>query len=133
MKTIRKDELYENLSQFLKSKGIELTEGSYTKSVHAGCSLLADAVNLSQAGLERAKNELEKRLDQVRQVIHETTAPRKPATEADSGQSPSGAPGPKSGVRSGGSTVHRRSPRPKTSNPKITSKRKGSGSRKKGT
>src|SRR5262245_9026864 len=82
MKTIRKDELYENLSQFLKSKGIELTEGSYTKGVHAGCSMLADAINLSQAGLERAKNELEKRFDQVRQVIHESTAPRSGAATA---------------------------------------------------
>jgi len=133
MKTIRKDELYENLSQFLKSKGIELTEGSYTKGVHAGCSLLADAVNLSQAGLERAKNELEKRLDQVRQVIHETTAPRKSAAEADSGQSPSGAPRPKSGGRSAGSRVHRPSQQPKTTNPKATSKSQGSRSRKKST
>jgi len=82
MKPIQKDELYENLGQFLKSKGIELKEGSYTKGVHAGCSMLADAINLSQAGLERAKNEFEKRLDQVRQVIHESTAPKQPDVEA---------------------------------------------------
>src|SRR5882757_6917945 len=87
MNPIQKDELYENISQFLKSKGIELKEGSYTKGVHAGCSLLADAVNLSQAGLERAKDELEKRLDQVRQAIHEKTAPKPPvvATQPRSG------------------------------------------------
>jgi len=133
MKTIRKDELYENLSQFLKSKGIELTEGSYTKGVHAGCSLLADAVNLSQAGLERAKNELEKRLDQVRQVIHETTAPRKSATEANSYKAQSGTERPKAGGRSAGSRVHRPSARPKTSNPKATPKGQGSRGRKKGT
>jgi hypothetical protein len=83
MKTIRKDELYDNLSQFLKGKGIELKDGSYSKGVHAGCSFLADAINLSQTGLERAKVELEKKVDQVRQVIHEKTAPappKKPAT-----------------------------------------------------
>ena len=88
MKTIQKDELYQNLSQFLKSKGIELTEGSYTKGVHAGCSMLADAINLSQAGLERARNEVEKRLDQVRQVIHESTAPPRPARSAASSPKP---------------------------------------------
>src|SRR6266851_3594196 len=80
MKPIQKDELYEHLGQFLKDKGIELTEGSYTKGIHAGCSLLADAINLSQAGLERAKAGLDKKLDQVRQVIHEKTAPNPPRT-----------------------------------------------------
>jgi len=88
MKPIQKDELYENLSEFLKSKGIELKEGSYTKGVHAGCSMLADAINLSQAGLERARTELEKRMDQVRQVIHESTAPPKPPEPAVKAQNP---------------------------------------------
>src|SRR5438045_2070029 len=78
MNPIQKDELYENISQFLKGKGIDLKEGSYTKGVHAGCSLLADAINLSQTGLERAKTGLEKKLDRVRQVIHEKTAPKPP-------------------------------------------------------
>jgi hypothetical protein len=76
MKTIEKDELYENLSQFLKGKGIELKEGQYTKGIHAGCSLLADAINLSQAGLDRAKTEVERQFDQIRRVIHEKTAPK---------------------------------------------------------
>ena len=80
MKRIQKDELYEHLGQFLKSKGVELKEGSYTKGIHAGCSLLADAINLSQTGLERAKAGLDKKLDQVRQVIHEKTSPKKPRT-----------------------------------------------------
>jgi hypothetical protein len=76
MKPIQKDELYENLGEFLKGKGIELKEGAYTKGIHAGCSLLADAINLSQTGFERAKAELDKKLSQVRQVIHEKTAPK---------------------------------------------------------
>jgi len=80
MNPIQKDELYENISQFLKTKGIELKEGSYTKGIHAGCSLLADAINLSQTGFERAKTGIEKKLDQVRQVIHEKTAPNRPAS-----------------------------------------------------
>src|SRR6266404_5578855 len=79
MKPIQKEELYEHLGQFLKDKGIELKEGSYTKGIHAGCSLLADAINLSQAGLERAKAGLDKKLNEVRQVIHEKTAPKRTA------------------------------------------------------
>jgi hypothetical protein len=92
MNPIQKDELYENISQFLKNKGIELKEGSYTKGVHAGCSLLADAINLSQTGLERAKTGLEKKLDQVRQAIHEKTAPPKPPVAAAPPPAPNGKP-----------------------------------------
>lgn len=94
MNPIRKDELYENISQFLKNKGIELKEGSYTQGIHAGCSLLADAINLSQTGLERAKNGIEKKLDQVRQVIHEKTAPKPPvsATRSTPPPAPNGKP-----------------------------------------
>ena len=76
MKQIQKDELYENLSHFLKGKGVDLKEGPYTKGIHAGCSMLADAINLSQTGLERARNEIGRKVDQVRQVIHERTAPK---------------------------------------------------------
>jgi len=79
MKPIQKQELYKHLSQFLKNKGVELKEGSYTRGIHAGCSLLADAINLSQAGLERAKAGLDKKVSQVRQVIHEKTAPKSPS------------------------------------------------------
>ena len=101
MNSIRKDELYENISQFLKGKGIELKEGSYTKGIHAGCSLLADAINLSQTGLERAKvglektkDGLEKKLDQVRQVIHEKTAPKPPVTATPPPPAANGKPKP---------------------------------------
>ena len=71
MKRIKKDELYEHVGRFLQSKGIQLKEGSYTKGIHAGCSLLADAINLSQTGIQRAKKGLDRSLEQVRQVIHE--------------------------------------------------------------
>ena len=89
MKPIQKDELYANLSEFLKGKGIELKEGAYTKGIHAGCSLLADAINLSQTGFERAKSGLERRVDQVRQVIHEKTAPNRAANSRPAGRGPS--------------------------------------------
>jgi hypothetical protein len=92
MNPIQKDELYENISQFLKNKGIELKEGSYTKGIHAGCSLLADAINLSQTGIERAKTGIEKKLHQVRQVIHEKTAPNPPVSAAPPPPAPNGKP-----------------------------------------
>src|SRR5258708_38843150 len=78
MKPIEKDELYAHLSGFLKNKGVELKEGPYTKGIHAGCSLLADAINLSQAGIKRARDEVAKQINEVRQVIHEKTAPKPP-------------------------------------------------------
>src|SRR2546426_12207543 len=76
MKQIEKDEIYEHLSQFLKSRGIEMKDGGYVQQIQKGCSLLTDAVNLTQQGFERAKTEMDKRLDQMRQVIHERTAPK---------------------------------------------------------
>jgi len=80
MKPIEKEELYQNLSSFLKTRGIELTDGSYANGIQKTCSLLADAINLGQQGFERAKTEFDKRLDQMRQVIHEKTAPKPPPT-----------------------------------------------------
>ena len=76
MKPIEKDELYEHLSQFLKAKGIEMKDGSYPKAVQKGCSILADASNLSQKGISQAKVQIDKNLDRMRQVIHEKTAPK---------------------------------------------------------
>src|SRR5438270_11487194 len=81
MKPIEQNEIYEHFSQFLKNRGIELKQGTYSKGIQKGCTLLADAINLSQKGLEKAKNGLDVKLDQMRQVIHEKTAP-KPAPAA---------------------------------------------------
>jgi hypothetical protein len=81
MKQIEKDEIYEHLSQFLKSRGIEMKDGAYAQHIQKGCSLLTDAVNLTQQGFERAKTEMDKRLEQMRQVIHERTAPKAATAE----------------------------------------------------
>jgi len=78
MKPIEKDELFNHLNGFLKTRGIELTDGSYANGIQKTCSLMADAINLGQQGFERAKTEFDKRLDQLRQVIHEKTAPKPP-------------------------------------------------------
>jgi hypothetical protein len=80
MKQIDKDELYQNLSSFLKSKGIELQDGSYANRIRHGCGLLTDAVNATQKTVKRAKVEVDKKLDQLRQSIHDATAPEPAAS-----------------------------------------------------
>jgi hypothetical protein len=94
MKALQKDELYQNLQGFLKTKGVELSDGSYANKIQKSCGLLSEAINTSQQGLARAKVEIDKKLDQLRQVIHEktaapgyTTAAPKPET-ATPGQKP---------------------------------------------
>jgi len=77
MKKIDDKELFHNLSEFLKGKGVELHEGPYAKSIQKGCEILADTVNLSQQAMERAREQMDKHLDQMRQVIHERTAPKR--------------------------------------------------------
>jgi hypothetical protein len=100
MKPIQKDELYQHLSGFLKAKGVEMKDGSYPKAVQKGCSILADAINLSQKGITQAKVQIDKNLDRMRQVIHEKTAP-KAAAKPDNSPKPKG-----------------QSPKPKTQTPK---------------
>lgn len=97
MKPIQKDELYEHLSQFLKAKGIEMKDGSYPKAVQKGCSILADAINLSQKGIVEAKQQIDKNLDRMRQVIHEKTAPKAAAKTNGSPKSKVQSPKPKAG------------------------------------
>jgi len=92
MKAIEKGEIYQHLSGFLKNKGIELTEGSYSKKIEKSCGLLAETINLSQKGLERAKQGIDEKLDQVRQAIHEKTAPKSAAPV--SGPAPAAATAP---------------------------------------
>jgi hypothetical protein len=88
MKQVNKDEIYKELSRFLKGRGMEIKDGNYSQQIQKGCSMLADAVNLTQQGLERAKSEIDKRLEQMRQAIHEKTAPKRPVTAATTEQPP---------------------------------------------
>jgi ribosomal protein S20 len=83
MKPLDRDELFHHLKGFLRSKGVELQEGSYSSGIRSSCSLLSDAINLGQQGLDRAKTEVDKKLDRMRQVIHQKTAPRKPSGGAN--------------------------------------------------
>jgi len=78
MKTIEKDELYRTISEFMKSKGLELTEGPYAGHIRRGCDLLSDAINATQRTVVRAREEMDKKLLKLRQCIHEATAPTPP-------------------------------------------------------
>jgi hypothetical protein len=93
MKRLDRNELYHNLSAFLSKKGIEFKDGSYTRRIQKGCSLLTDAINLTQEAAERAKAEMDKKLEQMRQTIHEKTAPKPPQTPPSAeAQTPPSAP-----------------------------------------
>ncbi len=81
MKTIDKNELFENFKSFLKGKGIELQQGSYTHRMEQGCGLLADTINLSQKAFEKTCEQVDKGWDQMRQFIHESTAPKAPPVQ----------------------------------------------------
>jgi hypothetical protein len=78
MKKIRKDDLFNSVGAFLKSKGVELTDGTYANTIRSCCGMLTDAVNLSQQGIEKARTEIDSKLERVRRVIHERTAPKPP-------------------------------------------------------
>jgi len=76
MKTIKKDELFANLSGFLKSKGVALNNGDYTARIQNGCNLLTDAINATQKTVNKTKTHVDEALEKLRQSIHESTAPK---------------------------------------------------------
>ena len=76
MKKIKQNELFQSLSGFLKDKGIELKDGAYTERIHKACNLLGDTINATQSTARKAKQEVDKKLDEVRECIHEATAPK---------------------------------------------------------
>ena len=81
MNQINKEEMFGNLKSFLKSKGIEVQKGDYAQRIRQGCELLTDSINVSQRTLKRAKSAMDQGLDQLRQTIHEQTAPQSTAVE----------------------------------------------------
>jgi hypothetical protein len=90
MKTIKKDELFYSLGGFLKSKGIELNDGSYTTRIQLGCNLLSDAINATQKTVSETKVKVDRALDKLRQTIHESTAPPPPRTKTKTGSTSRG-------------------------------------------
>ena len=94
MKTIKKDELFHSLGGFLKSKGIEFKDGSYSERIQKGCNLLSDAINATQKTVKVTKVRVDNALDKLRQSIHERTAPRPPAASSAGSSSTSSQPPP---------------------------------------
>ena len=80
MSDIKKEEMFSHLKGFLKSKGIDVQDGSYADGIRKGCEILTDTVNMSQRAIVRAKDAVDKGLDQVRQTVHEKTAPKSKPT-----------------------------------------------------
>src|SRR5262245_31561107 len=107
MKTIKKDELYQSLGDFLKSKGIELKDGVYPHRIGRACDLLTNAINETQSTMKAAKAKVNAKLDQLRQTIHEATAPQRPSTPA-APESPLAARAKKSPAKSGPTTGARK-------------------------
>jgi hypothetical protein len=102
MNKIKQDELFGHVRKFLKNKGVELHDGSCTRTIRKGCQVLADTINLSQQAMERAKTEVSKKLEHARQVIHEKTAPPKSPVEPNarnSGATSAKRPGAKPNAR----------------------------------
>jgi len=104
MSDIKKEEMFGNLKNFLKSKGIEIQEGSYANGIRRGCDILTDTVNMSQRAFDRTKTVVEQGLDQARQTVHEYTAPKtppgaaKPTASATSQAQAKAAPKKKAGA-----------------------------------
>ena len=89
MNKVERDEIFGNLKEFLKAKGIELQDGAYTQRIRKGCDLLTDTINVSGQALKQAKTAVDRKLDRVRQVIHDKTAPKSSAGQtAPSGGQP---------------------------------------------
>jgi len=119
MNKIDKDELYQHLSQFLKTKGIEFHEGTYTERIRQGCSILTDTINLTNQAVNRAKTEVDKTLSQMRQTIHEKTAPKTPPAEPPPPPPPAAAPTPEKTAPQEQQAAQKRrsSPKPKRAKP----------------
>ena len=115
MNKIHTDELFSHLKQFLSAKGIHLDEGSYSRTIEKGCQLLADTINLSQQAVDRARTEVEKQFEQVRQVIHEKTAPRQPPVQPSA--QPQSRPASTEAIRARAKRASAAKPQPRTRKP----------------
>lgn len=86
MKTIAKNELFDHLNEFLQARGIALKDGSYANRIRKGCDLLADAINATQGTLEKARSQVDTKLQQLRASLHRATAPKPPVMKTAPGE-----------------------------------------------
>lgn len=92
MSDIKKEEMFGNLKNFLKSKGIDVQEGSYAEGIRKGCEILTDTVNMSQRALGRTKDAVDQGLEKARQTVHEYTAPKAKTESAKAKPAPKNKP-----------------------------------------
>jgi hypothetical protein len=125
MNKLEQEELFRNLRGFLKSKGIELTEGSYSQAVEKGCSVLTDLINMGKEGVTRAKTNLDKVLDNVKRTVHEKTTPKPPKMKPETAsaragaaaESPASAPPPANGTGAAAAETQPAAPKSKPKKP----------------
>jgi type IV secretory pathway TrbL component len=71
-----------------------LEEGAYSKRIQQSCNVLSDIINTTGETVAKAKVEVDKTMDNVRQYIHEATAPKTgSAGKAQASSNASGASG----------------------------------------
>lgn len=118
MNKIDHEELFGSVKNFLKSKGIDLQEGTYSQRIRQGCGLLADSINVSHKAWTSAKNTMDQQLEKLRQTIHEQTAPKPPRAQASPppkpGSTQTGKSARSSAKKTAGSSTKRRSSKPKS-------------------
>jgi hypothetical protein len=119
MSDIKKEEMFGNLKSFLKSKGIDVQDGAYAEGIRKGCEILTDTVNMSQRAFDRAKDAVGKGLDEVRQTVHEKTAPKGKAANGTRATTPDAG---KTSTKS--STVKTASAKTKTASARTKKSRK---------
>ena len=128
MKTIKKDELFNHLGDFLKRKGIVLSDGTYSQRIRQGCNLLADAINATQKTVTRARTEVDKKVTKLRSSLHKATAGEKARKAQEKPPVVKSKPGP------GGNPPAKSKAKRKTTSPKKSAKTTGTaGSAKKKT
>lgn len=78
MKTIKKNELYVGLKSLLESRGVKISNPTYSQAVRRACSFLTDTVNLAHVGAVKARVKVDANLEKLRETIHAATAPKPP-------------------------------------------------------
>ncbi|MDG1890960.1 MAG: histone H1-like repetitive region-containing protein, partial [Verrucomicrobiota bacterium] len=77
MKKIKRGDLFRHIDLFLSDRGIELNQNTaLTQGLREGCHVLADTINKTQTAIGRARKKVGGKIDTVRSIIHEKTAPQ---------------------------------------------------------
>lgn len=75
MKTLKKGELFRSVKKHLEANGVILEKGEASDKLRAGCALLTAVATKGQSSFQTAKNAVTEQIDNLRQTIHDKTAP----------------------------------------------------------